>query len=184
MEKDCVNCLYMATHEKCGGSPFPSGHPDQHRPENWPEGAECLHRPADWKQYRDTGKFPPFRYLHHVESGPLEQMEGLHRLELSGARNILLGPGEAEVNIKDTPQQVSDNLHDVAEQCGYMCDRLKHDGDKTTLTIHKDWGPFRIEWEGGKLARIMRVRLKGTDEVGARVVWAVREAWQGEEVKA
>lgn len=170
MKKDCVNCLYMATHEKCGTPGEPS---------------ECLHTPKDWEGMRKPGRLSdmPMRYLHHVESGPIEQMARLHALEVKGDRNILLGPGEAEVNIKDTPQQVSDNLHMVAEACGYMCDRLNHDGDKTSLVIYKDHGPFRIEWEGGKLARVLRVRNDGKTFRG--VVWmATREAWQGKEVKA
>ena len=138
--KDCRTCLFMATHEDCekdGG---------------------CLHTKEDYAQYRATGVMPPMRYNNWVESNPMEQMERYHALQLTGARNIILGPGEAEVNTKQTPQEASDQLHDVAEQCGYMVGRLTPDnGDgKQSLTVYKDFGPFIIEWENGKLTKIMQ----------------------------
>ncbi len=137
---DCMTCRSMATHEDCD------------------KDGGCLSTPADWAEYRATGKMPPSRYRHWIESTPMEQMERLHALQASGARNIILGPGEAEVNAKQTPQEASAQLHDCAEQCGYMVGKLSHDNGngRQSLAVFKDYGPFLIVWEGGKLARIMQ----------------------------
>lgn len=154
--KDCRTCLYMATHEACekdGG---------------------CLNTPEDWEAYRAGKEMPQFRYRWWEESTPMAQMERLHALQVSGARSIVLGPGEAEVNTRSTPQEASASLHHVAEECGYMVGNLSHDkGDgKRSLTVWKEWGPFRIEWDGGKLARIWQGK-PGQE----RVFWDAGRAW-------
>lgn len=154
----CVTCRSMATHEDCD------------------KDGGCLHLPEDYAAYyRAAGDMPPLRYRHWVESTPQEQMARLHALQLSGARNIVLGPGEAEVNTRWTPQEASEELHRVAEQCGYGVDNLTHDaGDgKRSLTVHKDFGPFRLEWEGGKLARIFR----GQNKIKPRIFWSAEALW-------
>lgn len=140
--RDCMTCLYIATHEKCDG---------------------CLNTSADYEKYRTCGVMPPNRYQNWVESDPLTQMKRFHEMQVSGARNIVLGSGEAEVNANDTPQKTSENLHYVAEECGYGVDNLTHDrGDgKRSLTVWKDFGPFRIEWEHGRLVRILRGENQG-----------------------
>lgn len=154
--KDCYTCRSMATHEDCNK-----------------DGQDCLSTPEDWAQYRTTGKMPPNRYRHWIESTPMEQMERLHALQLSGARQIVLGPGEAEVNTRQSPEEASKHLHHVADECGYMVGRLTPDrGDgKQSLTVCKDFGPFRIEWEGGRLARI----IQGDKKEG--VFWDALKAW-------
>lgn len=90
-----------------------------------------------------------------------------------GARNIVLGPGEAEVNAKQTPAEASAQLHDCAEQCGYMVSRLTADsGDGVQfLVVYKDFGPFTIEWRHGKLSRIMQGEKK------PRVFWETGRAF-------
>ncbi len=154
---DCRTCLFMATHEDCekdGG---------------------CLNTKEDWAAYRasPTREMPPMRFRHWVESNPMEQMSRLHALQASGARNIVLGPGEAEVNVKQSPKQVSRELHDTAEQCGYYVSRLSAMGADGVqfLTVQKDFGPFMIEWVDGQL-----VRIKQGDQFD-RVFWSVAEAY-------
>lgn len=155
--KDCRTCLFMATHEDCekdGG---------------------CLNTQEDWKAYRATGIMPPMRYRNWIESDPVTQMSRLHAFQVSGARNIILGPGEAEVNTKQTPQKASEQLHAVAEACGYMVSRLTpEENGRRTLTVYKDFGPFRIEWEAGKLSRIIQ---GGEDGKKERVFWDAQEAF-------
>ena len=148
----CETCRSLATHEDCNNN----------------DG--CLHLKEDYATYGRTGKMPPMRFRNWIESSPQEQLKRLHDLELAGARNIVLGPGEAEVNTRQTPQEASTNLHDVAEQCGYMVDNLTPDkGDgKRSLTIWKDYGPFRIEWENGRLIRIVQGEKK------PRVFWSAK----------
>lgn len=153
--RDCVTCRSMATHEDCD------------------KDGGCLSTSEDYAQYRATGVMPPMRYRHWIESSPQEQMGRLHALQLSGARNIVLGPGEAEVNVKWTPEEASKELHRVAEQCGYMVGRLTPDnGDgKQSLTVYKDFGPFIIEWEAGRLVRI----TQRSEE--PRIFWDARRAF-------
>ena len=135
----CETCLFLATHEDCD------------------KNGGCLRTEADYGTYGRTGKLPPFRYLNWVESNPVEQMSRLHALQLAGVRNIVLGPGEAEVNAKWTPHDTAKSLHHVAEECGYVVDNLTHDrGDgKQSITVWKDFGPFRVEWLNCKLERIL-----------------------------
>jgi len=135
----CETCVYMATHEKCD------------------DNGGCTWTKDDYAAMRN-GENPPMRFQNWVEAtgGPVEQMERLHALQLKGDRNIVLGPGEAEVSTKDTPQETSKHLHYVAEQCGYMCGNLAGTKDGGThLVIWKDFGPFDIIWNAaGELVRI------------------------------
>lgn len=128
--RDCFTCRSLATHEDCD------------------KDGGCLTLPEDYAKYRATGIMPPSRYRHWVESNPLEQLTRLHELQKSGARNIVLGPGEAEVNARWTPHEASENLHRVACECGYMVSKL---GRKFSglweLVVFKDFGPFLIQWD-------------------------------------
>ena len=152
----CETCLYMATHEECY------------------TGGGCLNTPEDYAEYRNCGVMPPMRYRNWVESNPMEQIERQHRLQVEGKRQIVLGPGEAEVNTNQSPEEASKHLHYVAEECGYMGERLTPDaGDgKQSLTVFKDFGPFRIEWENSQLSRIMQGE-KGEE----RRFWQRSAAW-------
>lgn len=155
--KDCRTCLFMATHEPCD------------------KDGGCLNTPEDYAQYRASGVMPAMRFRHWVEApSPMAQIERLHALQVSGARNIVLGPGEAEVNARQTPQEASAQLHDCAEQCGYMVGRLTEDQSEgeRSLTVFKDFGPFRVEWKHGQLVRIMQ-----GEEGRERVFWDAGEAW-------
>jgi len=145
----------MATHEECD------------------KDGGCLNTPEDWKAYRASGTMPPLRYRHWIESDPVTQLSRLHALQVSGARNIGLGPGEAEVNANQTPQEASDELHRVAECCGYMAGKLSNDNGngRRSVGVFKAFGPFRIEWDNGKLARI----IQGDEK--ERVYWDAKEAW-------
>lgn len=138
--KDCITCRSLATHEDCEKS------------------GGCLNTPEDYAKYRECGVMPPMKYSNWIESDPMEQMARLHDMQASGARNIVLGPGEAEINAKQTPQEASVQLHDCAEQCGYLVGSLSHDNGngRQSLAVFKDYGPFLIVWEDGKLARIVQ----------------------------
>ena len=155
--KSCYTCRSMATHEDCD------------------KDGGCLNTAEDYAKYRASGVMPPMRYRHWIESNPMEQIERLHAMQLSGARNIILGPGEAEVNTKQTPEEASAQLHDCAEQCGYMVGRLTDAGEGLrTLAVYKDYGPFRIEWKDGKLDRIVQ---GGEDGKKERTFWSAARAW-------
>lgn len=149
----CLTCLYMATHEKCDG---------------------CLSTEEDDKAMRDAYKtlkvddkkpVIPFRYLHYKEGN---WMERVTQREIDGTRNIVIGgQGEAEVNTKWTPQETSEHLHDVSEQCGYFTGSLHSQRDDTeiALTISTTEGQYKLVWEGTGIshlpARLLRIEPIG-----------------------
>jgi len=86
----------------------------------------------------------------------------LEKLEKEGKRNIVIGgQGEAEVNVRWSPERASKHLHRVAAQCGYMCGKLVRQGSKAKLSIVTREGTFLLEWESDRLVRIK-------DETGCR----------------
>ena len=140
---DCQTCLYMATHEHCDG---------------------CLRTEEDYKAMRwDGSPDPPYRYLHYKEGN---WMDRVMQAWIDGTQNIVIGgQGEAEVNTKWTPQETSDSLHRVSEQCGYFTGHLTYNnhGDKKGCTMGTNLiflrictteGEFRLEWSEGQLVCI------------------------------
>lgn len=145
---DCRTCLYCATHEKCDG---------------------CLYTKDDLSEYheklveqkgkpfcRATWPNLPSRYLHWEEGN---WMERVLRFEIEGRRNIVIGgQGEAEVNTRWTPTHTVRHLHDVAEQCGYLCHNLRHLPEDDRVKISTAEGTFELVWDkAGKLLRINNV---------------------------
>jgi hypothetical protein len=124
--KCCETCIYCATHEKCEG---------------------CLHTEG-----RSLSAGDPFEFNNWVEElGIIRMWEH----EISGQRNIVIGGmGEAEINTKWTPQEAAKHLHYVAEQCGYLAERLVNRGTNSTMVIGTHEGNFRITWENGELVKI------------------------------
>ena len=140
--KSCETCLYMATHEKCDG---------------------CLHTKEDYELFRNGSEWPPFRYLNYKDGNWL----GRSMLyELTGKQNIVIGgTGEAEVNTKQKPFEVSKHLHYVAEQCGYIVGTLHKsrisEVDILSLKISTSEGNFRLIWHDNQLDRIERLDRQG-----------------------
>jgi hypothetical protein len=149
---DCRTCLYCATHEKCDG---------------------CLSTKEDFAEYRrimdenrarpitEWVKAPlPSRYLHWEEGNWMDRMI---QFEIEGKLNIVIGgQGEAEVNTKWTPEHTAEHLHDVAEQCGYLCGRLRRGADDDRLQISTAEGTFELVWDkSGKLLRAYDVNHSG-----------------------
>ena len=155
----CETCLYMATHENCNATPDGSRQ-------------NCLYDLPANEQVK--GRVYNFGHRNWVEAvgGPQQQMEELHLMQLSGERSIVIGgQGEAEVNVKQTPEECSKHLHYVAEECGYFIGRLKHDGDETSLEVCNH-GQYRVIWKAGRLWRIVRQKWSPYGENGepARLV--------------
>ena len=125
----------MATHEMCN---------------------DCLTTKEDYKDFNKAGgwKRPGFRYLHYKEGN---WMDRVIQAEIDGKRNIVIGgQGEAEANTKWTPQETSDHLHYVSEQCGYYTGHLHaFDSDtKIGLNITTTEGEFRLVWSGTEISHL------------------------------
>lgn len=156
VKPDCRNCLYMATHEKCNAD------------------GGCLNTKEDFEKIRAGSKME-FRYANFVLATLPQAMARHHAQEVLGSRNIILGPGEAEVSTTASPEENSESLHRVAEDCGYMVDRLKGDREGLqTLMVYKDFGPFRVEWRAGQIWRVMVVEEGKPEREYWHVLWTIR----------
>lgn len=142
--RTCQTCKHMATHAKCDG---------------------CLNTPADYAAYRDGKPMPDMRYLNWEPGNWLREE---HAAQLSGARNIVIGgQGEAEVNVKRTPQQAAKHLHYVAGECGYSVGPLRHKLEfhvkygaevaESRIAICTSEGEFELLWIEGQLESIRDV---------------------------
>lgn len=119
--RTCHTCLYLATHEQCDG---------------------CLHSEDDYAEYRQTGTMPKMRYANWTAGDGLAR---IHEWELDGRSSIVIGgQGEADVNVKDNAATTSHRLHDVSEQCGYFCERVRHVAPFPCkeITFHNSEGGF------------------------------------------
>ena len=155
--RTCGTCLYMATHCHCDG---------------------CLSTPEDYAEYharRKAGerdvKMPPFRYLNWREGNWIAR---LIYFEREGRRNIVIGgQGEAEVNVKWTPEQTSKHLHYVAGECGYLCGNLRKRADSVLLRISTHEGLFELEWKAGRLEHIWSIEKIAASGayVGQKSTW-------------
>jgi len=86
--------------------------------------------------------------------------DGIARIrqwEKEGKRNIVIGGmGEAEVNVKWTPEETLKRLYDVSEQCGYFTatghwmDHLKE------IYISTD-SKYKLTYYNGKLNQIDKI---------------------------
>ncbi|MBW2992753.1 hypothetical protein KY345_06060 [Candidatus Woesearchaeota archaeon] len=136
-EKSCMNCLYLATHEKCDG---------------------CLSTEEDYRVIRGNmnansemhlagvyGKEkidPPYRYLNWIEGDGLERG---YQFEKEGRMNIVVGGmGEAEVNTLWPPEKTIEILIDVAEQCGYLVNKNNWDDKEKQIEVYNNDGHFRV----------------------------------------
>lgn len=102
--KHCGNCLFIGTHEECTG---------------------CLGSPVEVKEREDQGftGYSAFLYKHWQ---PGDGMARLRQFERDGKRSIVIGwVGEAEVNVKDSPEDTLKRLCGVAEECGYLVSKGK-----------------------------------------------------------
>jgi len=153
--KDCATCLYMTTHEQCNG---------------------CLYSADDVADLREgrTERLPDNKYLHYKEGNWLKRRI---QFELDGKRSIVIGgQGEAEVNTLATPQETSEHLHYVAEECGYLCNNLRHAKDgRTFLHICTTEGAFELEWASGWPTRLAYIWALEHDDDGNET--ARRESW-------
>ena len=129
---DCKTCKHMATHAGC---------------KNPGDSDYCL---RDWQK---TGKFP----FHNWEPGNWQRE--IQTSENRGDHNIVIGgQGEAEVNVKWSPQKTSKHLHYVAEQCGYCCGNLHKGGvyglGEWELDIYTTEGHYFLVWDKGRFKAI------------------------------
>lgn len=155
-EKSCMSCLYLVTHEKCDG---------------------CLSSEADYAQVRENMKLrheqhsrglygqepedPPFRYLNYLKgNGPLRGYDW----ECNGIRNVVIGfLGEAEVNVKWSPEETFKSLVRVAEQCGYLIIKDIWGPFVKVILCYLPHGSFKVFYSNDKLDRI--------EKVYSRTIW-------------
>ena len=134
---------------------------------------ECLNAPKEWAEYHAkltagerNAKMPPFRFLNWRAGNWLARRIYFER---EGRQNIVIGgQGEAEVNVKWTPQKTAKHLHYVAGECGYMCGNLRRDGQAARLTICTSAGQFELEWQAGRLEHIWEIHTNGDGKETAR----------------
>jgi len=130
LKKECLSCLYLATHEQCGKI-----------------GSEsyCLGQTGESNQYKNWVGAT-------VEQALARQTE----LERNGKRSIVIGGiGEAEVSTNDTPEQAFEQLVYVAEQCGYVVSKgAWHNGCKE-IFVWTD-AQHKLTYISNKLSSIIR----------------------------
>lgn len=142
MSKSCYTCLYRATHEKCDDCLTPPGWKGE------------PHEVGVWN--KGNGETEPiiqdtYAYANWAEGTLGESLERLHALEVSGARNIVIGgSGEAEVNSKWTVKEAHHRLCRVSKDCGYMTSSPRFDGERACIRIQGSWnGPRFLFWVSG-----------------------------------
>jgi len=127
-KKTCDTCLYLATHEECNN---------------------CLGTPAEVRQNNEQ-----FLYRNWKEGDGIERIK---QWEREGRSNIVIGgSGEAEVNVKWTPEYTYESLCNVSEQCGYLTTKgnwLPHWKEIYVLTE----GKYRLTYWHDKLEQINRI---------------------------
>lgn len=97
--KDCLECLYLATHEQCDN---------------------CLGTYEETKAREDQGHKGYDVYLYKNFT-PGDGIARIQQFEREGKHSIVIGgQGEAEVNVNDSPEETLTNLCHVAECCGYV----------------------------------------------------------------
>jgi hypothetical protein len=137
IEKGCMTCKSMATHKDCGqcsGTDYCLG--------------TCAEVDANGGKYL---------YKNWKESNPEEQMNELKNMEKSGERSIVIGgQGEAEVNVKNTPQETLEELCRVAEACGYSVSRGYWQDWKKEINV-VNHGHYRLTYYSDKLDSITKI---------------------------
>ena len=147
--RQCDNCLFCATHENC---------------------VDCLGTPAEVKARESQGftGHKVFLYRHWVAGDGIAR---IRRFEREGTRNIVIGnAGEAEVNIKDSPEETLTRLCDVAEACGYLVH--KGEWNKAVKEIH-------VHSHGFFVLRYTSQRLRIISEIHQRVIWDAATGVEG-----
>lgn len=87
-----------------------------------------------------------------------EEGDGVARIkewERTGKASIIIGgQGEAEVNVKDTPEEALKNLQNVADQCGYIVLAGIWTMDRKEIICDMPHGLFRVVYFLNKLDHI------------------------------
>lgn len=126
--KTCHTCLYLATHENC---------------------KDCLGIGDEVKRNNND-----YLYSNWVEGDGVERIK---QWEKEGKSNIVIGgSGEAEVNVKWTPDKTLEHLVMVSEQCGYLTTKgnwLPHWKEIYIVTE----GKYRLTYWHDKLEQIDRI---------------------------
>ena len=83
-----------------------------------------------------------------------EQING----ENTGRINYVIGgQGEAELNLKDSPEDTIANLQNVAEQCGYFVTKGSSWTDfMKVINVALPHGNFRVEYYHGRLTCVIQ----------------------------
>jgi len=143
--RTCESCLYAGTHEKCEG---------------------CLGSNEEIEARQAQG----LRYPHYYLYKNWVEGDGVARViqfEREGKRNIVIGgQGEAEVNVKWSPEETLSHLCNVAEECGYLVRKGRWSDFQKEILVSSH-GVFAVRYTRDKLDVIVAILEK--------VLWRAQE---------
>jgi len=109
----------------------------------------CLGNPTSGQSYA----------YHHWIAG--DGVARLRQQQKSGERNIVIGSqGEAEVNVRWTPDEAYKNLFHAAEACGYAITKGRWEFSTSELELGLPHGHFRITWWNNQLHAIDQIIIR------------------------
>lgn len=137
IKQTCDNCLYLATHEGCS------------KKDGTGSTNDCLGSTQEVDANNGV-------YLYrNWKAG--DGIERIRQWEKEGKVNIVIGGiGEAEVNVKWTPEQALESLVDVSEQCGYVTCKGKWTTTLKEIYIVTD-GEYKLVYWQDKLSHIEKI---------------------------